>query len=143
MLLHISELQYHYGEQISANRKSDLWFAQLGEAAFGSITAVTEFVLQTKSFITQQLKRRLRKGGAFTLAALEWLAARVTASSSCTAVTVLKTHTQHNFTSKLLHIISSNKGKDAFSSRNTTWPLKLRLAITNSWKAGGSIRLAI
>ncbi|CAI0655156.1 unnamed protein product [Colletotrichum noveboracense] len=58
--------------------------------------------------------------GVFTLVALEQLAAGVAASSSYTAVTVLKTHTQHDFASKLLHIISSNKGKNAFSSRNTT-----------------------
>ncbi|CAI0654124.1 unnamed protein product [Colletotrichum noveboracense] len=77
---------------------------------------MTEF---TKSFIAQQLKRRLHKGGetdskpitsdetkmceaailawqdslgAFTLVALEQLAAGVAASSSRTAVIVLKTH---------------------------------------------------
>ncbi|KXH56495.1 hypothetical protein CSAL01_11177 [Colletotrichum salicis] len=132
---------------------------RLGEAAFGSMTAVTEFV-------DELMRELLREGGetdgrpmmsdetktceaailawqdspgAFTLAVLERLAAGVVAGGSRIAVTVLKTRTRHDFAGELLCVIGSDKGKDAFSSRNATWPLKLRLAIANGRKAGGGI----
>lgn len=71
MLLHVSELEHHYGVRI-ASRENDLWFAYLYEAALASTTAVAEFAEellrelwnpQTKSFVAQQLKHRLHEGG--------------------------------------------------------------------------------
>ncbi|CAI0654083.1 unnamed protein product, partial [Colletotrichum noveboracense] len=63
-----------------------------------------------------RLKYKLRKGG----------------ETNSRPITLDKTKTyKAAILAKLLCIISSNKGKDVFSSRNITWPLKLYLAITN------------
>ncbi|KAJ0360294.1 hypothetical protein COL26b_014121 [Colletotrichum chrysophilum] len=175
VLLHVGELRFHYGERISANRESDLWFAQLGETAFSSVMAVTGFVdelvrdlwvPQTKSFITQQLRRRLHEGGetdgrpitsdvirqcqtaieawqdakdAFTNVALVRLTKGLEAGGSRVAITESTTRTRHDFAVELIRAIATNKGKDAFSSKNASWPLKLHLAIASGHKADGGI----
>ena len=36
ILMHITALAYHYGEASAANRQNELWFTQLGDAAFKS-----------------------------------------------------------------------------------------------------------
>ncbi|KAF5486596.1 hypothetical protein CGCA056_v015058 [Colletotrichum aenigma] len=75
ILLHISELQHHYGDRLASHRETEIWFSQLGRDAFKSHAAVTEYVTelmremwipQTKLFIANQLRRRLQEGSSDT-----------------------------------------------------------------------------
>ncbi|KAJ0297236.1 hypothetical protein Brms1b_013626 [Colletotrichum noveboracense] len=75
ILLHISELQHHYGDRIASHRETEIWFSQLGRDAFKSHAAVTEYatellremwIPQTKLFIANQLRRRLQQGSSDT-----------------------------------------------------------------------------
>ncbi|KAE9565777.1 hypothetical protein CGMCC3_g18043 [Colletotrichum fructicola] len=72
VLLHVRELPHHYGPRVASGRVNAVWFAQLGEAAVTSKTAITTFaeelvrepwIPQTKAFVIQQLRRRLHEGG--------------------------------------------------------------------------------
>ncbi|KAH9234143.1 hypothetical protein K456DRAFT_1761526 [Colletotrichum gloeosporioides 23] len=71
-VLHVRQLHHHYGPRVASDRESAVWFAQHGEAAFTRKAAITTFaeelvrglwIPQTKAFITQQLRRRLHRGG--------------------------------------------------------------------------------
>ncbi|KAJ0348239.1 hypothetical protein COL154_013776 [Colletotrichum chrysophilum] len=46
ILLHISELQHHYGDRIASHRETEIWFSQLGRDAFKSHAAVTEYATE-------------------------------------------------------------------------------------------------
>ncbi|KAL3290724.1 hypothetical protein RB213_014787 [Colletotrichum asianum] len=133
VLLHVRELHHHYGAQVASCRENAVWFAQLGEHAFASKTAVAAFaeelvrelwVPQTRTFIMQQLRRRLHEGGgnpgrpitmeniascettmaaweaapdAFTWKALQQLCRGLRLGGERVAIAVSKQRTRHDF----------------------------------------------
>ncbi|KAL3290631.1 F-box domain-containing protein [Colletotrichum asianum] len=167
VLLHVRELHHHYGARVASCRENAVWFAQLGEHAFASKTAVAVFaeelvrelwVLQTRTFIMQQLRRRLHEGGgdpgrpitmeniascettmaaweaapnAFTWKALQRLCRGLRLGGERVAIAVSKQRTRHDFVAELLRVIGSEKGRDSFAAKNATWPLTLHFAIIN------------
>ncbi|KAF6804120.1 hypothetical protein CPLU01_16077, partial [Colletotrichum plurivorum] len=46
LLLHVRELNYHYGAHIASNREVEIHFALMGNAALGSRSAIAEFATQ-------------------------------------------------------------------------------------------------
>ena len=71
VLMHVAALGYHYGQEVAANRHSQLWFAVLGGQSITGIFTAGRFlekvfrelwIPQTRGFISQQLHRRLNKG---------------------------------------------------------------------------------
>ncbi|KAL0938270.1 uncharacterized protein CTRU02_204880 [Colletotrichum truncatum] len=179
-LLHVRELHHHYGARVASCRESAVWFAQLGEAAFTSKTAVTSFaqelirelwIPQTKDFIIQQLRRRLHEGSsnqgrdpitmediamceraistwdaatdAFTWRALRQLCQGLKPGGKRVAVTVSGQRARQDFVSEMVRVVGSEKGRDAFSAKNATWPLTLHFAIANSRKSQGGIDLGM
>lgn len=71
VLMHVAALGYHYGQEVAANRHSQLWFAELGGQSITGIFTAGRFlekvfqelwIPQTRGFISHQLHRRLNKG---------------------------------------------------------------------------------
>ncbi|KAL3292277.1 hypothetical protein RB213_011920 [Colletotrichum asianum] len=151
----------------------------LGEHAFASKTAVAAFaeelvhklwVPQTRTFIMQQLRRRLHEGGgdpgrpitmeniascettmaaweaapdAFTWKALQRLCRGLRLGGERVAIAVSKQRTRHDFVAELLRVIGSEKGRDSFAAKNATWPLTLHFAIINGRKLADGIDVEI
>jgi hypothetical protein len=173
VLLHTAQLRFHYNERIASSRESNVWFAILGEAAFRSQSAVADFVVellrelwvpQTKSFVAQQLRRRLHEADrteaampmtsaqmaaceaaieawdeavdAFTWKAFERLSAGLAAGGDRMAVATSKSRARHDFAREMLVAAGGDRGRDAVASKSATWPAKLQSALQHARRSG-------
>ncbi|KAK3177773.1 hypothetical protein K4F52_009471 [Lecanicillium sp. MT-2017a] len=89
VLMHAAALAFHYGNEIAANRHSQLWFAEMGGQSIGSMSSANEFleslfrevwVPETRAFLSLQIHRTLTRrarssGPAPTQRALDMLRA--------------------------------------------------------------------
>ncbi|KAK1839922.1 hypothetical protein CCHR01_17455 [Colletotrichum chrysophilum] len=162
VLLHVRELHHHYGARVASCREIAVWFAQLGEHAFASKTAVAAFaeelvrelwVPQTKTFIMQQLRRRLHEGGGDPgrPITMENIASCETAMAAWEAAPDAFTWKALQRLCRGLRLggervaiaVSNEKGRDSFAAKNATWPLTLHFAIINGRKSADGIGVGI
>ncbi|KAK3173869.1 hypothetical protein K4F52_010387, partial [Lecanicillium sp. MT-2017a] len=81
LLLHVSALGYHYSPQVSASRLAEIWFGDLAVDHVRNIRSATKLVEgvfrelwipQTKAFLMQHLRTRLRRGRKTVGTSPEW-----------------------------------------------------------------------